>query len=118
MTWQRKKGTHYIRAKAGLLPLRCIHYINYPFTVHREADVDNETNKAKEGKLWAITHMPSGYSIGHTRRLLKNAKALADELRRWNEFYLMEPNTALSSETKAEIMKVLNTKHLDYQIGH
>ena len=113
MTWQRKKGTHYIRAKAGLLPLHCIHYINYPFTVHREADVDNETNKVGERKLWAITHMPSGYSIGHTRRLLKNAKALADELRQWKEFYLMEPNGSLSSETKTEIMKVLNTKHLD-----
>ena len=113
MTWQRKKGTHYIRAKAGMLPLDCIHYINYPFAVHREADVNNETNKATEGKLWSITHMPSGYSIGHTRRLLKNAKGLADKLRQFSEFYLVDPHTALSSETKTEIMKVLNTKHLD-----
>jgi hypothetical protein len=57
--------------------------------------------------------MPSGYSIGHTRRLLKNAKALADKLRQFSEFYLIDPNATLSSDTKTEIMKVLNTKHLD-----
>jgi len=113
MTWQRKKGTHYIRAKAGLLPLHCVHYINYPFTVHREADINNETNKAKEGKLWSITHMPSGYSIGHTRRLLKNAKAMAEDLKQWNEFYLVDPNTALTTKTKDAIMKILGSKHLD-----
>ena len=113
MTWQRKRGTHYIKASAGMLPLDCVHYINYPFAVHREANIDSETNKVKEGKLWSITHMPSGYNIGHTRRLLKNAKALADKLRQWNEFYLVDPNAALSSDTKTEIMKVLNTKHLD-----
>ena len=113
MTWQRKRGTHYIKASAGMLALDCVHYINSPFAVHREANIDSETNKVKEGKLWSITHMPSGYNIGHTRRLLKNAKALADKLRQWNEFYLVDPNQALSSDTKTEIMKVLNTKHLD-----
>ena len=113
MTWQRKRGTHYIKASAGLLPLHCVHYINYPFAVHREANIDNETNKVKEGKLWSITHMPSGYNIGHTRHYLKNAKALADELKQWDEFYLLDPNEALSHKTKNAIIKVLDSKHKD-----
>lgn len=113
MAWQRKKGIHYIRARQGLLPMHCVHYTNYPFTVHRQADVDSEANKATEGRLWTITHMPSGHNIGRNRRLLKNAKAIVEDLKQWNEFYLVDPNAVLSHETKNAIMVVLDNKHLD-----
>tara|TARA_A200000159_G_C7130061_1_gene258526 strand:- start:140 stop:475 length:336 start_codon:yes stop_codon:yes gene_type:complete len=111
MSWIKQRGVTYIRAKKGLLPIHCTHHISYPFAVHRKPNIDAKT-VYKKGK-WVITHLPSGHSIGHDRRLLKNAKALADKLRQWNEFYLVDPNTALTYETRTEIMKVLNAKHLD-----
>ena len=114
MDWQRKKGTVYIRCKEGMRAMECNHYINYPFVVHREARINEETKEISEGRRWTITHMPSGHSIGRFRRLLKSAKALADDLKQWDQFYLVEPVQAMSREDQDLIYHILNDKHLSY----
>ena len=50
MEWQRRKGNFYVKHKDGMRTRNGIHYLLYPFIVHREERFDSSTEEYTEVK--------------------------------------------------------------------
>jgi hypothetical protein len=108
MKWQRKKGTFKTRIGTSFEETKFqdaegTYYVKFPFIIHRSLHSQ---------KYWVVAHLASGCSVGPNVKLLKDAKAMGDELHSHPCFQLPSPTLLMEQARKdgsiTEIQQTIN----------
>ena len=98
MNWQRRKGNFYVKHKDGMRTRNGIHYLLYPFIVHREERFNSDTEEYTEVRnRWMVTHLPTGFNLGRGHRLLKDTQAMVEKLTEYPAFLLPTQDAIMNS---------------------